>query len=114
LQSRLGPDARIQTLRYGETVVRNGVTISLHPAGHVLGSSQVRLERNGEVWVVSGDYKLENDGICAPFELIGCHTFVTESTFGLPIFRWRPQAGIFAEMNAWWQSNQSLQRTSVV
>ena len=114
LQSRLGPEISIQTLRYGETVLLNGVRLSLHPAGHVLGSAQVRLEHQGEVWVVSGDYKLEADGTCAPFEPVSCHAFVTESTFALPIYRWRPQAEIFREINDWWRANQEMKRTSVL
>jgi len=114
LRERLGFDARIEMLAYGEAFSRNGVKVSLHPAGHILGSAQVRIEHQGEVWVVSGDYKLENDGTCRPFELIRCHTFVTESTFGLPIYRWRPQAEIFREINEWWRTNQGLERTSVL
>jgi putative mRNA 3-end processing factor len=114
LQSRLGPAARIETSPYGETISRNGVKISLHPAGHILGSAQVRVEKDGEVCVVSGDYKLENDGTCQPFEPIRCHTFVTESTFGLPIYHWRPQAEIFREINQWWRENQTHERTSVL
>ena len=114
LQLRLGADAHIQTLRYGETVTRHSVRISLHPAGHILGSSQVRLEKDGEICVVSGDYKLENDGVCAPFEPMRCHHFITESTFGLPIYRWRPQAEIFEEIHEWWRRNQLAKRTSVL
>jgi putative mRNA 3-end processing factor len=68
----------------------HGVTLSLHPAGHVLGSAQVRLEHGGQVWVASGDYKVEDDGTCAPFEPVRCDTFITECTFGLPIYRWQP------------------------
>jgi putative mRNA 3-end processing factor len=93
LKSRLG-DINIETLQYGETLTHNGVTISLHPAGHVLGSAQVRMEYRGEVWVASGDYKVEADGTCAAFEPIRCDTFITESTFGLPIYRWQPQSEI--------------------
>ena len=114
LQQRLSPDAKIEGLPYGETVFRNGVEISLHPAGHILGSAQVRVEHAGEVCVVSGDYKLEDDGTCEPFEPIRCHTFVTESTFGLPIYHWKPQAEIFAQINAWWHGNQASERTSVL
>ncbi|HEV2693780.1 MAG TPA: ligase-associated DNA damage response exonuclease [Verrucomicrobiae bacterium] len=114
LQERLGPEAKIETLAYGDTVMRNGVKISLHPAGHILGSAQVRVEHLGEVWVVSGDYKTEAERTCAAFEPIKCHTFITECTFGLPIYRWRPQAEIFAEVNAWWRENQKDGRTSVV
>lgn len=114
LQARLGPETRIETLPYGQTITRNGVKISLHPAGHILGSSQVRLEKDGEVCVVSGDYKLENDGTCVPFEPLRCHTFVTESTFGLPIYHWRPQAEVLQEINQWWRDNQAVGRTSVL
>ncbi|MEP6662063.1 MAG: ligase-associated DNA damage response exonuclease [Verrucomicrobiota bacterium] len=114
VQQRVGPDAKVESIPYGETIFRNGVKISLHPAGHILGSSQVRVEHQGEICVVSGDYKLENDGLCAPFEPIRCHTFVTESTFGLPIYHWKPQAEIFAQMNDWWCENQARERTSVL
>ena len=79
LQERLGADARIETLPYGGSVTRNGVAISLHPAGHILGSAQVRVEYRGEIWVVSGDYKTEPEPTCAPFEPVRCHTFITES-----------------------------------
>ena len=114
LQERLGPSARIQAIPYGETVTRNGVSISLHPAGHILGSAQVRVEFRGEIWVVSGDYKVEPDATCTPFEAVRCHTFITESTFGLPIYRWCPQAEVFAEINAWWKGNQAIGRTSLL
>jgi putative mRNA 3-end processing factor len=113
LKTRLGEIA-LQTLRYGESVVQNDVTVSLHPAGHVLGSAQVRLEHRGEVWVVSGDYKLEAEATCAPFEPLRCHTFVSESTFGLPIYRWRPQAEILLDIAAWWRRNAQAQRPSVL
>ena len=114
LQQRLSADARIETLPFGQGLVRNGVTISFHPAGHILGSAQIRIEHRGEVWVVSGDYKTEDDGISGTFQPVRCHTFVTESTFALPIYRWRPQVEIFAEINAWWRENQAKERTSVV
>ena len=100
LRKRLGADIRLETLAYDEVINHHGVTLSLHPAGHVLGSAQVRLECKGEVWVASGDYKLEDDGTCAPFESVRCYTFITESTFGLPIYHWQPQAGIFADINS--------------
>ena len=114
LRARLGDDLPLQTLPYGESIVHNGVRVSFHPAGHVLGSAQVRLEYGNAVWVVSGDYKVEADRTCAPFEPVRCDTFITESTFGLPIYRWRPQAEIFAQLNAWWHSNAEAGRTSVV
>lgn len=102
LRTRLGPSADIETIPYGETISLNGVTLSFHPAGHVLGSAQVRVESGGEVWVVSGDYKIEPDRTCASFEHVRCHTFITESTFGLPVYRWLPQQEIFDDINRWW------------
>jgi len=114
LQERLGPEARIEELALAQTVTRNGVTVSLHPAGHILGSAQVRVEHRGEIWVVSGDYKLQADPTCASFEPVPCRTFVTECTFGLPIYRWRAPVDVFAEINSWWSTNQSLSRTSVI
>ena len=114
LRARLEPGARIRGVGYGEPVALNGVTISLHPAGHILGSSQVRIVHRGEVWVVSGDYKTDPDPTCAPFEPVRCHTFITESTFGLPIYRWAPQSEVFDEINAWWRSNAALGKTSLL
>jgi len=105
LKLRLGKNISLQTVRYGEPILINGVRFSFHPAGHILGSSQIRVEYKGEVWVFSGDYKLEHDGFCAGFEPVRCHTFISESTFGLPIYRWKPQAEVFAAMNRWWAQN---------
>jgi putative mRNA 3-end processing factor len=114
LRTRLGPGARIRSVEYGVPVDVNGVRITLHPAGHILGSAQVRVEHGGEVWVVSGDYKTEADPTCTPFEPVRCHTFVTESTFGLPIYRWRPDAEVFAGINAWWRANAQAGRASLL
>jgi putative mRNA 3-end processing factor len=113
LRARLG-EISLDTLAYGDTVVHNGVTISLHPAGHVLGSAQVRMEYKGEVWVASGDYKVEPDATCAQFEPVRCDTFITESTFGLPIYRWQPQAEVYGEINDWWRANAEEGRASVL
>lgn len=113
LRQRLG-DIPLQTLDYGESVTHHGVTISLHPAGHVLGSAQVRIEVGGEVWVASGDYKVEPDPTCAPFEPVRCDTFITESTFGLPVYRWQPATELFAEINDWWRTNAAAGRVSVL
>jgi putative mRNA 3-end processing factor len=113
LRARLGAIS-LQTAQFGEAVALNGVTLSLHPAGHVLGSAQVRIEHRGEVWVVSGDYKVEADATCTPFEPVRCHTFVTESTFGLPIYRWASQHQTFAEINAWWRDNAAKGCASVL
>jgi putative mRNA 3-end processing factor len=113
LRARLG-DIALQTLAYGESIGLNGVRVSLHPAGHVLGSAQVRVEQGGRVWVASGDYKLEADTTCAPFEPVACDTFITESTFGLPVYRWRPHAEVFADINGWWAANARAGRASVL
>jgi putative mRNA 3-end processing factor len=113
LKSRLG-DIHVQGLEYGETITHNGVAISLHPAGHVLGSAQIRMECGGEVWVASGDYKVEPDKTCAPFEPVRCDTFITESTFGLPIYRWDPEQQVIDEINTWWRRNAEAGRCSVV
>jgi putative mRNA 3-end processing factor len=114
LRSRLGVDAQIECLPYGQSLDINGVKLSFHPAGHVLGSAQVRLEYRGEVWVASGDYKLEKDATCAPFEPLRCHTFITESTFGLPIYRWLPERQVFAQINEWWQKNKENGKSSLL
>lgn len=113
LELRLGVNA-IQTLDWGENILINGVKVSLHPAGHIIGSSQVRLEYQGEVWVASGDYKTEDDGISGAFEPVTCNTFITESTFGLPIYNWKPQALIFEEMIDWINQNQEHGKASVL
>ncbi len=113
LRKRLG-DVAIETAAYGEILMRNGVEISLHPAGHVLGSAQVRMAYRGEVWVASGDYKLESDGVSPAFEPLRCHAFITESTFGLPIYRWRPKAETFAAIDAWRRENIAAGRASVL
>ena len=117
LRARLG-DITVQPLAYGEAVDVGGVRVSLHPAGHVLGSAQVRLEYRGQVWVLSGDYFVSGAGdanpTCAPFEPVRCDVFVTESTFGLPIYRWRPQAEVLAEVNAWWAANAAAGRPSLL
>ena len=122
LRARLGEDIRLQALPYGETIDHFGVRVSLHPAGHVLGSAQVRLEHEGRVWVASGDYYVagatddprEDNATCAPFEPVRCHCFITESTFGLPIYRWRPQRELFADVDAWWRANAEAGRASLL
>lgn len=117
LRTRLGAIS-LQALAYGEVVEQRGVRISLHPAGHVLGSAQVRLEQGGQVWVASGDYFVSGAGdhnpTCAPFEPLRCDCFITESTFGLPIYRWRAQREVFAEIDAWWRANAAQGRASVL
>jgi putative mRNA 3-end processing factor len=112
LARRLGP-APIQTLAYGEHLTLGQVTVSLHPAGHVLGSAQIRIEGPGGVWVVSGDYKRAPDPTCDPFEPVRCDVFVTESTFALPIYHWDPAAAVVADLLAWWHDNGQRGRTSI-
>lgn len=113
LRARLG-EINLETLPYGAVLSHNGVKLSLHPAGHVLGSAQVRLEHGGQVWVASGDYKVAPDRTCAPFEPVPCDVFITESTFGLPIYRWRDDDEIFADINSWWAANADAGRASVL
>ena len=113
VQARVG-EVALETLPYGETLTHRGVRLSFHPAGHVLGSAQIRLEHRGRVWVVSGDYKTGPDPTCAPFEPVRCDTFVTESTFGLPIFHWAPQQQVFEAIGSWWQANAAAGRCSVL
>lgn len=114
LRVRLGEDASLQLAGYGERIDLGGVKVSLHPAGHILGSAQVRVEHRGEVWVVSGDYKTEPDPTCTAYEPVRCHTFVTESTFGLPIYRWEPQAEVFGRIDRWWRANAAAGRASIL
>ncbi len=114
MKLRLGPDISLQTLDYDESLTINGVKVSLHPAGHIPGSAQVRVEKNGEIWVVSGDYKIQPDGVCEPFEPVPCHTFITESTFGLPVYHWQAQNLVFQDINNWWVQNQAAGKVSVL
>ena len=114
LRARLEDGASIQTAGYGESLRMGDVVVSLHPAGHILGSAQVRLERKGEVWAVSGDYKLAPDPTCTPFEPVHCHTFVTESTFALPIFRWADSRDTIRAIEAWWRENQEAGKASLL
>lgn len=115
IRHRLGlHDNVIQSLEYGERLSIGGVSFSFHPAGHIPGSAQIRVEYRGEVWVFSGDYKLQDDGISAPFEPQRCHVFITESTFGLPVYKWKSQREVFDDINEWWRRNQREGKTSVI
>ncbi|HEX7184083.1 MAG TPA: ligase-associated DNA damage response exonuclease [Thermoanaerobaculia bacterium] len=114
LRRRLGEEARIEGVPFGERVRIGEATVSFHPAGHILGSAQVRVERNGEVWVFSGDYKRLPDPSCEPFETVPCHTFITEATFALPIYRWGDPAAVAREVFAWWEENREAGRASVL
>jgi putative mRNA 3-end processing factor len=113
IRHRLGP-ITTEAIAFGETRRIGTATVSFHPAGHVPGSAQIRVEVGGEVWVVSGDYKTEADGLSEPFEPIRCHTFVTECTFGLPVFSWAPQAEIAGQINTWWRASAAQGRVPVL
>ena len=114
LRRRFGSDAIIESRPYGDALVLKSSRVSFHPAGHVLGSAQIRIEGAGGVWVVSGDYKRFADPTCLPFEPVRCDTFITESTFGLPIYRWDPVAVVIDEIMRWWQLNRERALTSVM
>lgn len=114
MKLRLGADISLETVDYGQEIEMNGVKISLHPAGHIPGSAQIRLEYKGKIAVVSGDYKVEDDGLSVPFVPIKCHEFVSECTFGLPIYKWEPQTDIFDQINSWWKANAQEGRNSVL
>ncbi|NOT76044.1 MAG: ligase-associated DNA damage response exonuclease [Cyclobacteriaceae bacterium] len=114
LRLRLGEEISLQTVEYGEKIIKNGVQFSLHPAGHVIGSSQIRVEHKGEVWVASGDYKVQDDHFSKTFEPVKCNTFITESTFGLPIYKWRPQQEVMNDIKEWWKENQLQDKASVL
>lgn len=116
LRERVGRSIKLQTVEFGETVKINGVEVSLHPAGHILGSAQVRVEYGGEIWVVTGDYKFGEYAVGDRelFEPVKCHTLISECTFGLPIYRWEPTSEIAKQINQWWQENQSAGFFSVI
>ncbi|MGB4774005.1 MAG: ligase-associated DNA damage response exonuclease [Daejeonella sp.] len=114
LRLRLGEDISLQTVEYGEPFDINGVKFSLYPAGHIIGSSQVRVEHKGEVWVASGDYKLQDDNFCTPFEPVKCDVFITESTFGLPVYKWPDQQVVMDDIREWWQQNRLQGKASML
>lgn len=114
LRERIGLDAPVQGLVYGERKTVGGVEVSFHPAGHLLGSSQIRVEHKGEVWVVTGDYKIAPDVSCEAFEPVVCDHLITEATFGLPVYRWPESKVVFDQINQWWRDNQEAGRVSVL
>ena len=113
MRHRLG-EITLDTISYGEERQIGDATVSFHPAGHVPGSAQIRVEVKGQVWVVSGDYKTVADGLSEPFEPVKCHAFITECTFGLPIFKWTPQDVLTNQINDWWATNAAAGRTSIL
>ena len=114
LRRRFGSDVRIQTARYGEAIRMGSIELSFHPAGHVLGSAQIRIAGPDGVWVVAGDYKRAFDPTCDGFEPLRCDVFVTESTFGVPIYRWDSTAAVIADIMDWWRRNGEECKTSVL
>jgi putative mRNA 3-end processing factor len=114
LRRRFGLDAPIESIPYGQVQTIGDVRISFHPAGHVLGSAQIRIESHDGATVVTGDYKRAPDPTCAAFEPVRCDTFITESTFGLPIYRWDPTHVVIDDIAGWWQRNRESGRTSVL
>lgn len=113
LKKRLG-NVSVQTLDYGKEVNINGVVFTFYPSGHVLGSAQIKVSYRGESWVAAGDFKLEDDGITPAFEPVRCDAFITESTFGLPVYQWEPQRVIASKINAWWAANAAMGKNSVI
>jgi putative mRNA 3-end processing factor len=113
IKHRLG-EINVTGKNWNETFTINGVTFSLHPAGHIIGSAQIRVEYKGEIWVFTGDYKTEDDGISVPYEVVKCHSFITECTFGLPAFKWLPQSEVITDINNWWAENRADGKTSVL
>ncbi len=114
LKARLGEDIIIQTADYGGGFEKNDVQVTLYPAGHMIGSAQVAVSYKGETWVVSGDYKVEDDGITPPFEPVPCRVFITESTFGLPVYQWKSQAEIMEQIHNWVLKNREQGRYSML
>lgn len=114
LKHRLGREIAVQGLEYGETLNIHGVRLSLHPAGHILGSCMVRVEYQGMVWLISGDYKTQSDPTCRGIEPVACDVFISESTFGLPIYRWQPTESVVEEIHRWWKRNQDEGNCSVI
>jgi len=114
LRERVGSRAPIDTLRFHESIVINGVHVSLASSGHILGAAQVVLEHGGVTWAVTGDYKTQADPTCDPFQQVEADVLITESTFGLPLYRWQDPDAIAAQINQWWRDNQQNGRTSVL
>lgn len=113
MRHRLG-DISVETVKYGEVRKIGDALVSFHPAGHLPGSAQIRVEVAGEIWVASGDYKIVADGISEAFEPVKCHSFITECTFGLPVFKWDDQAEVARDLNAWWAQNAAQGKSSIL
>ena len=114
LKIRLGENQRMESIPFGKVIKIGAAKVSLHPAGHILGSAQVRVEVGGEVWVVSGDYKPQADQTCEAFELVHCDGFISECTFGLPVYRWIEEQKVHNQVNEWWQKNAKEGKPSLL
>lgn len=114
IKHRLMLTNNLETIEFGKVVTINSVDFSFHPAGHIPGSAQIRVAYKGEVWVFTGDYKLHHDNLSEPFEPVKCNAFITESTFGLPIYKWQDQQDVFTAINNWWRKNQAEGKVSVI
>jgi putative mRNA 3-end processing factor len=114
LRLRLGEEADLSGVAYNETLNFDGVKVSLHPAGHILGSAQIRVEHQGLVTVVSGDYKTQSDPTCPPLTPVKCDVFISESTFGLPVYQFPEPARVMAEIDSWWRANKEAGKVSIV
>jgi len=113
LKYRLGADIALETLPYKTEIKVGDAYLSFYPAGHIPGSAQIKIRHKDKIAVVSGDYKVENDGLSEPFEPVKCHEFVSECTFGLPVYHWQPQEEVCKNINTWWQENAALGLNSV-
>jgi putative mRNA 3-end processing factor len=113
-RKRLNDARNVVAVEYGAPLTLGSVKVSLHPAGHILGSAQVRLEHEGQVWVVSGDYKRQQDPTCAPFEPLECNVFISESTFGQPHFVWPETSAVVGNIVRWWHINRERGKNSVL
>lgn len=114
LKRRLGENLDIRGVDFGKELKFNDTIVSFHPAGHVLGSAQIRVEHNKEIWLFTGDFKRDDDPSCEPFQLVPCDTLITEATFALPVYRWQPGSDIAMQIFDWWQSMQQARRPAVL
>jgi putative mRNA 3-end processing factor len=114
LYHRLGATTNVQAMAWSERKTFGDVVVSLHPAGHILGSAQVRIEGPDGVWVVSGDYKRNADLSCEPFEVVPCDTFITEATFALPVYRWPDTRDVCREIYDWWMTCRRQGRPAIL
>ena len=114
LRVRLGKSIRVQGVNYGEKFRLGDVWVSFHPAGHILGSSQIRVEHDGDIWVATGDYKRDPDPSCEPFESVQCDTLITEATFGTPKYCWDKRVDHGQQMAEWWYANAQTGLNSII